>query len=366
MMVADTPAMEPLKEQLFNCETIGEMADHVRRTHRRFDKVAFMRRVFTTEWADLELKQRMRHVTEALHDTLDLPFRRSADVLSRAARDGRGFVYMSLADYIELYGQDEFETSVAALREITKACSSEFAVRPFIVADQDRMLRVMRNWAGDPDARVRRLASEGCRPRLPWAIALPALKKDPAPIMPILEALKDDPSEDVRRSVANNLNDISKDNPGFTLDVARRWHGENAQRDALVKHGLRTLLKKGSPDALALLGCDSRDVRFSKFKLARTRVAIGSDLEFSFEVATNAPTRVRLEYALTFLTKTGGRSRKVFKAAEGVIHGRKSFSRRRSFRDLSTRKHYPGPHTIAIIVNGREVGKKRFALTAPI
>jgi len=354
--------MQPLKEQLFNRETVGEMADRIRKAHRRFDRAAFTRRVFTKNWSGLELKQRMRHVTTALHDTLGLSFRTAAAVLSRAARDGRGFVYMSLSDYIEVYGQDDLEISIPALRETTTACSSEFAVRPFIVAHQDRMLHEMRQWADDPDARVRRLASEGCRPRLPWAMALSALKKDPAPIMPILEALKDDPSDDVRRSVANNLNDISKDNPDFALVVARRWHGKNPQRDALVKHGLRTLLKAGNRDALELFGCHSSDVRVSRFRLARDRVVIGENLEFSFEVRTDAPTNVRLEYAVSFRTKTGASSRKVFKIAEGVVDGKKTYTRRRSFRDLSTRKHYPGRHTIAIIVNGREMGKKRFYL----
>ncbi len=356
--------MEPLKEQLFSREVVGEMAARIRRVHPPFRKTAFMRRVFGSTWGGLELKQRMRHVAATLHDTLQLPFPRAAVVLSRAAEGGSGFVYMSLADYVELYGQDDFDTSVAALREITKACSSEFAVRPFIAAHQDRMLAVMRGWADDADARVRRLASEGCRPRLPWAMALPALKRDPAPILPILEVLKDDPSDNVRRSVANNLNDISKDNPGFVIDIARRWFGQNPQRDALVRHGLRTPLKQGNADALELLGCDDQAAELRRFRLVRDCIAIGESVEFTFEVRTAKPTTVRLDFAVYYRTKSGALSRKVYRIGDGVVDGRRCYSRKRSFRDLSTRKHYPGEHAISIIVNGRESRKKRFRLTA--
>jgi 3-methyladenine DNA glycosylase AlkC len=155
-----------------------------------------------------------------------------------------GLVYIFLPDYIEQYGLEDFESSVKAIENVTRFVSCEFAVRPFILKYGGTMMKKMRTWSLHKSYHVRRLSSEGSRPRLPWAISIPELKKDPSPILPILENLKNDPSEWVRRSVANNLNDIAKDHPGLVIELARKWKGISRETDAIIKHGSRTLLKK--------------------------------------------------------------------------------------------------------------------------
>jgi hypothetical protein len=188
---------------------------------------------------------------------------------------------------------------------------------------------------------------------------LPQLIADPSPILPILEQLRADPSDMVRRSVANNLNDIAKDHPKQALDLARRWHGQNAATDAMLKHACRTLLKHGDAGALRLFGHDDHaPVRVTGFRLGASRLPIGSQLPFGFTVALDRgePARLRLEYAVDFVKAQGRRSRKVFRIGERHLEPgtRLRVERRHRFADLSTRKHYPGPHRIAILVNGVE------------
>ena len=220
-------------------------------------------------------------------------------------------------------------------------------------------------WAKHENEHVRRLASEGCRPALPWAQALPSFKKDPTPVLPILEELKNDPSEWVRRSVANNLNDISKTHPELVVKIAKKWYGQNELLDWVVKHGCRTLLKKGNRDALALFGySDVTSVDMSNFAFEKTSISIGDDLTFSFSIHAKAQTKVRLEYAVDYVKAKGKRSRKIFKISEITLkeNEKKDYIRKHSFADVSVRKHYPGTHSIALIINGVECESLDFEL----
>lgn len=223
-----------------------------------------------------------------------------------------------------------------------------------------RMLR----WSGHADASVRRLSSEGCRPRLPWAMGLPDFKKDPTPILPILENLKADPSEFVRRSVANNLNDIAKDHPEIVLELAKRWKGNSAGTDWILKHGCRTLLKQGKTEALIFHGFNPAVKANVKMLQWSKKVNIGGDLIFEFEFFSHEklPSRFRVEYVIDYLTSTGKRSRKVFKLTENLSQpgARLRFTRKQSFKNFTTRKHYKGKHYLSIIVNGMELAKSEF------
>ena len=198
-------------------------------------------------------------------------------------------------------------------------------------------------------------------------MALPALKRDPAPTRPILENLKHDDCEIVRRSVANNLNDISKDNPAVTLELAQNWLGANAATDALIKHGCRTLLKQGNPAALALFGFDAASFEVVDFALHTPRVAMGQTLDFSFRIANraNQPKILRLEYALFFLRKNGQQSKKVFKISEREINAGKTLSleKKHRFKPITTRRYYAGAHAVALIVNGAEQQRFEFELS---
>lgn len=215
---------------------------------------------------------------------------------------------------------------------------------------------------------VRRLSTEGCRPRLPWAMALPFLKRDPAPILPILENLKSDDSESVRRSVANNLNDIAKDHPDQVIDIAERWLGKSKETDWVVKHGCRTLLKQGHPEALKLFGLgEVKGVEIVDFKLKTPKISLGDYLEFSSLLVNKNDHKVhlRLEYAVYYVKANGTLSKKVYKISEKEYDAASStlIERRQHFKPISTRKYHPGLHQIAMVVNGREFERHDFELT---
>jgi 3-methyladenine DNA glycosylase AlkC len=357
---------ERLKELFFNNESINTFADTIKRFYSQFDKKRFVDLVFDNDWGKRELKEKMRHTTLCLHETLPKPFNEALEILKKAAPYIKGFEAMTLPDYIEVYGIDDWELSLPALGHFTKYASSEFAVRPFLHQDPERVMELMNAWAEDKNAKVRRLASEGCRPRLPWAMALPKFKKDPGLILPILEKLKNDESETVRRSVANNLNDISKDHPQLVLDICEKWYGKNKHTDAVIKHACRTMLKAGDKRALMLFGYGNpASIQLSQLKLDKKELFIGDDLHASFEltIKENKACKVRLEYGVYFMKANGKWSRKVFKIAENTYKpGKHTFSRKHSFMDMSTRQHYPGTHQISIIVNGEELGKTSFEL----
>jgi hypothetical protein len=200
---------------------------------------------------------------------------------------------------------------------------------------------------------------------LPWAIALPAFKKDPRPALPLLENLRNDPSEYVRRSVANHLNDIAKDNPSVVLEVARRWKGLSPETDALIKHACRTLLKKGDAGVLSLHGLDARNLEVSSLQHTR-KLRMGEALNFECTVSNKSrkPVLTRLEYALYFLRQNGQYGKKVFKISEKIIPGNSSIkvSRSHAFRPITTRVYYAGTQRLSIIVNGKESGSVDFRL----
>jgi 3-methyladenine DNA glycosylase AlkC len=265
---------------------------------------------------------------------------------------------MFLPEYVEVYGINNFDESMAAFEFVTVFSSAEFAVRPFLIKYPEKMMKQMLAWSKHKEPMVRRLASEGSRPRLPWAMAVGYLKKDPKPILPILENLKNDPSETVRRSVANNLNDIAKDHPDVVLSLAKKWIGKNANTDALLKHACRTLLKAGNKTALHLfdVGGD-HDITLSNMGISRASIRIGDSIDLSFTISNNEkkPVSLRVEYAIDFI-KAKGTSRKVFKVSEGSFASNtaKEFKRKLRFTDLTTRIHYPGEHRITLVINGTE------------
>ena len=299
-----------------------------------------------------------RRATEILAQLLPKSYKRSIKVLTKVSPDAEGFEAFCLPTFVELYGLDDWETSLRAMREFTKKASAEFAIRPFLLQDPGRAIAYLEELTEDEDPNVRRFASEGCRPRLPWAVALPQFKKDPTPILPILEKLKDDESESVRTSVANNLNDISKDYPKLVLDICESWYGTSKNTDWIVKRACRTMLKAGNTRAMRLFGFgDPKSIQVFNFKIAKKVVSIGADTKFSFtlKVETKRACKVRLEYILWYVKAKGKTSKKVFQIKEATFEpGKHEISRKLSFVDQSTRKHYPGKHRLAVVVNGVE------------
>ncbi|MBG6233862.1 3-methyladenine DNA glycosylase AlkC [Pedobacter sp. CAN_A7] len=330
-----------------------------------FDSVKFKSLIFNEQFQHMELKERMRHTTLVLHEFMPAQFTAAVPVIYKLINElrqmGRGedeLAFIFLPDYLEVYGIDDFQASVPALEFVTQFVSCEFAVRPFLIKYFDQMMEQMKLWSRHESAKVRRLATEGSRPRLPWAMAIPQLKKDPALILPILENLKNDPSESVRRSVANNLNDISKDNPEVVLLLAKEWLGHSKETDAIMKHGCRTLLKQGHADILSHYGLDTEGLLVTDFKMKTPLVMMGDAMAFSFSIQnTNTASKtIRLEYGLFYKKANGTLARKVFKISERIYKAgeRVVIERKQSFRPITTRVFYPGEHQLSLIINGEE------------
>jgi 3-methyladenine DNA glycosylase AlkC len=358
---------EKLKDLFFTSSSIGQLGEAIEQVYPAFEKERFTALVFDADWDSRELKEKMRHVTERLHQTLPQDYGKALEILKQIAPDVSGFDAMCFPDYVECYGLDDWDLSLSALAFFTRFSSSEFAIRPFIIQDPERAMQYLYAWAEDENHHVRRLASEGCRPTLPWAMAIPQFQRNPSPILPVLERLKDDESEYVRKSVANNLNAISKDHPDLVLDICERWYGHSERTDWIVKHACRTMLKAGNRQAMLLFGfADPTHITVENLALERDTLPIGDDLPFSFAFTVDAEEacRVRLEYAVQYARPKGKVSRKVFQIREDTFEpGTHNVSRNLSLADQSTRKHYPGQHHISIIVNGVEKAEAAFQLT---
>ncbi len=356
---------ERLKDIFFTKDSMGAFANTIKKAYPEFNKKKFLDLIYDGTFKDKEFMAKSKHITICLHETFPKSYKKALDILKTAASLVKGAEALSLPDYVATYGLEEFDLSVPALGSITKYITAELAIRPFLDRDPEKGMSFMSKWAENKHENIRRLASEGCRPRLPWAMALPKFKKNPSMILPILEKLKNDKSENVRRSVANNLNDISKDNPNIALKVSKKWYGESEETDKIVKHACRTLLKAGDKRALIIFGySDPSKMQVSNFKLDKKKIKIGDDQFFSFDLTLKNKGKVRLEYAVSYVKASGKQNKKVFKMTENNYKpGTFSFKRKQYFGDMSTRKHYPGKHSISIIINGEEKDKASFELT---
>jgi 3-methyladenine DNA glycosylase AlkC len=350
--------MAELLKEIYNEAFFDKLTGKLKAEYPDFPERTFLELVYAGDWEALALKQRMRRISESLRATLPADYREALDILKRAAVDCRGLPYMLYPDFVEVYGLEDPEASIEALALFTRYSSSEFAVRPFIVRYPSLLLAQLKVWAADPDEHVRRLASEGSRPRLPWAMALNEFKRDPRPVLELLELLKEDESEYVRRSVANNLNDIAKDHPSLVLDTARSWYGRHPHTDWIVRHGCRGLLKRCDPEALRFFGfVPAEAFEVHGLTVAPDPVNIGRSASMGFTLVNHGeePARLRIEYGIDFVKANGRSSRKLFKLSEKTYaSGACAISFSHSFVQLTTRKHYPGEHRLAVIINGIE------------
>lgn len=360
---------EPLKA-IYDGLFIEQFAALVRTAWSPFDEAAFVERVRSGNWEQLELKARTRKITEALGASLPQAYEEALAVLYRIDEQCTGLPYLFFPDFVEVYGIEPqyWVLSLAALQRFTKYSTSEFAIRAFILQDPQRMAACMLEWAEHSDEHVRRLASEGIRPRLPWAQALPMFKQDPALIIPILDKLKRDPSLYVRKSVANNLNDIAKDHPELVIELAASWLGADVRTDWIVRHGCRTLIKQADPCIMALFGYSSHEkaddkvqplVSHASLQLSTESLTIGGEAALHYQVNVREGERVklRIEYGIDFVKSSGKTSLKRFLLSDREFAGGAvaKGSRIHRFADLTTRKHYAGFHRVTLWVNGREM-----------
>jgi 3-methyladenine DNA glycosylase AlkC len=376
-MTTSLPPEFTLKETLFSAARVRHIAVELQAVYPAFDKKRFLREALPT-LASLTLMQRLRHVTERVHACLPMPYGKALRVLYELApRLDNAFVCMVLSDFVALYGAKHFATSMAALAYFTRFGSSEFAVRHFLRTDLKKTLAMMVRWSTDENEHVRRLASEGCRPRLPWSFRIEPLIADPTPVAGILENLRCDPSLYVRKSVANHLNDISKDHPDWVLERVAAWPLDDVRTAWVVRHGLRTLIKRGDRTALALLGADSEaSVELTKLSVKPSKIRLGDSVTLGFELRSTGAQRQKLvvDYAIHYVrpgrTSLGSRARKrastrkVFKlkTLELGPGARELVSRKQTIRDFSTRTHYAGKHEVEILVNGQVLGRASFTL----
>ncbi len=360
--------MEPLKN-LYSKDYIRLLADTLTIHVERFDKKAFIRQVMDSAWEGRPLKDRMRHITITVSHFVPREFPHAINVLLKIRPfmlDLKyiGFANIWFSDFVEVYGLDDPERSFRALEYFTQDSSAEFAIRPFIVKYPERAMEQMAAWAEHTHDHVRRLASEGCRPRLPWGMALEAFKKDPAPIILVLEKLKRDPSEYVRRSVANNLNDIAKDHPDIVLRIAKQWRDLGPETDSLIKHACRTLLKRANATSLSHFGLKKPKGLIAKELLISPRVAkVGGFVQLATELTIPTTQKLRIEFVVSYVKSGGKASDKVFQISEKQFSAGSIFiSKKLSLENRTTRKHYPGKHWISIRVNGAVVTKSKFLL----
>jgi len=359
--------MSTLFKDQYNARFFEQLTQHIKTVEPNFNTAAFLKDIYDSTWNDRELKERMRHISITLAKHLQGDYATQlqtilqlVETIQNSNFERHSIEFLIFPDFVEVYGLDHFDISVHAMERITPLESCEFAVRPFIKAYPQKMDAQMQQWSQHKHPQVRRLSTEGYRPRLPWGMGIPFLKKDPTPVLAILEQLKEDPAETVRRSVANNLNDISKDHPETVVTLAKQWKGQSPELDWVVKHACRTLLKQGHPEVMQLFGFgDIKHINIHHFNIHTPKVKLGEDLQFSFtlENSSKKDSLIRLEYGIYFMKANGSLAKKVFKISEKnyAKQSHTAITRKQAFKLITTRKLYKGTHKVALIINGKEL-----------
>jgi len=373
----------PFKE-MFRPATAEWLARRVEAVHAAFPSAAFLADVVPV-LPSLELKARVelladalgRHLPEYLEARPILLAALGPDEGPPEGEDFGDFRWMPVNRFISKFGLAHFEASMDALKALTRRFSSEFDVRFFIQQYPEQALETLLAWADDSDWRVRRLVSEGSRPRLPWGIRLQRYVLSPHEPLQLLEKLRHDPHSAVRRSVANHLNDIAKDHPSRVVAVSERWLSQATATlqdkkriealEAMVRHGLRHLIKQGDEGTLKLLGYSMGDpVALQSLRLSTRQVRVGESLglELSLHNPGSNPVKVLLDYEVHHRKANGTLSPKVFKWTEKTLKPgeRWTLSKNHSLKPVTTRVYYPGVHAISVLVNGQRMGWETFVL----
>jgi 3-methyladenine DNA glycosylase AlkC len=370
---------EPLKT-FFSAALVRRLAQDIARVHASFPVRAFVGQACAGLEA-LELLDRGKHIARALAAHLPAAYPEAISILLRSlgpehatdelvGADMAPFYYLPHVTFVAERGLDHFELSMHAQYELTKRFTAEASIRPYIAGDPERTFAVLRTWAGDPEAHVRRLVSEGTRLRLPWASRVPWLDAHPERVLELLELLKDDPTTLVRRSVANNLNDLGKVHPALLTRTCAAWLAHaSAERRALVEHALRSAVKRGDPDALRLLGYGEKPaVAIEEVRFEPRRVAIGGSvaMRFALRSKSRAPQDLLVDAAVHFVKADGNGRPKVFKLKRVALppRGQVEIQTRFSLAVHTTRKPRPGTHAVDILVNGVAMRAGAFEVVA--
>ena len=371
-----------LSKEVINCQNTHELGERVLRSWRNFDLKSFDKEI--ADNLPLQgLGDRIQQVRKSLYNNLPKNYEKSLDVLMRSLPEilpndafdtkldlasQNGFIMISLTAFVARYGIDHYELSMNALKEMTKRFSAEGSIRYFIIKYPEQVLDTFADWVKDESAHVRRLVSESTRPRLPMMMALPAFKIDPSPIIPFLEILKNDDELFVRRSVANNLNDIAKDNPDVVTKLLNQWNQDKSSNMAwLIKHALRTLEKQGNMNALKILGFSHKpSVHVENFALKTAQIYLGEQLEISLLLSSDAnhEENLLIDYVIYHMKANGKLMPKVYKWSKKTISKKDvlNLTKKHSIKPISTRKYYAGRHEIHLQINGNCMDKIEFEL----
>lgn len=375
---------EPFKN-VFNPDAIAKMGDTFTSVNDAFDNTRFLR-IATTNLDDLSLKQRSEQIVQALVETLPKNFASAADWIAQALSEDvadhtnwtvdntentksgiHGWLVMPLTEFVGQYGLRHFALSMELFHAMTQRFSAEFGIRHFLLVMPQPTLSVLMDWTQDESVHVRRLVSEGTRPTLPWGLQLPDFLADPTLTQPLLERLKDDPEEYVRRSVANHLNDMSKKHPDWLADLAEDWSKDaSMQRIKLLRHACRSLFKQGHPKVLSLFGYHPVVFSNAKLTLVNHRVIFGDSLDFTFsgEIDSQLTQSLMVDFVIHHQKANGTLSAKVFKWKTIELKPNQTFcwQKKHAFKPITTRKYYAGPHKISVVVNGQCVQQTEFEL----
>lgn len=358
----------------FDREAATRLAFQIKKVWGEFDEKNFIEKS-VHRLSSLEFQARIRQFSEALRLALPPSIPRALKILVRSLPPAPGnhqviadgWLQWPVGQFIADYGVPHYEESMAAMLALTQRFTAEFAVRPFIETCPQETFDRFLQWSSHPNFHVRRWCSEGSRPRLPWGRKLHALVKDPSPIWPILEKLKDDPEEYVRRSVANNLNDIGKDHPELVIQCCRRWaRAAPPERLWVINRALRTLIKSGNPEALAIMGFGPADEVQATFTVKPSKIRIGEEIEFSLVLANHSPRKQRLivDYLVHYVRQKGKTGIKVFKWKTVMLEPNQEthFIKKHPMKKTSVRALYPGKHLVAAQINGRVMAQANFSL----
>ncbi len=375
---------EPFKN-LLNAGLVQQAAQRLSEVAPGFDGKRFVR-LASSGLEALEMKARALHICQALAATLPADFDQAAQQLeaalappetgeSMAQLHGlehglRGWILWPVGEYIAQHGLARPERALQVLHALTQRFTAEFAIRPFIRQHPELSFATLKRWVHDDSAHVRRLVSEGSRPRLPWGEQLKALIQDPRPTQPLLQALQDDPSDYVRRSVANHLNDIAKDHP----QLVARWLQDHlpqasAPRRQLLKHASRTLIKAGDPAVLKAWGLGGRFKGAATLNVSPARVALGGQVQLALLLQSHSPRAqtLAIDYAVHHVKADGRTSPKVFKGWQLTLpaHGQVLLKKNHPMRLITTRRYHAGRHGVAVQINGQVVAEGSFVLHIP-
>jgi len=353
-------------------ETVArQIAAAIAKAHPTFNTKKFMK--LTDELKPLELKDRVKLITKYLHANLPADYPTSLKIIVKAMEESHlsGFSLWPFSEYISQFGLDHFDLSLKAMYILTQKFTAEFAVRAFLLKDHKKVLKQFEKWATDKNVHIRRWVSEGSRPLLPWGQKIPLFIMDPTHTLLLLDKLKFDDELYVRKSVANHLNDISKNHPQVVIDVLRLWQ-KGASENHLIKlnwitrHALRTLIKKGHPGALKLMGVDGKaSIKISDITLNKSKFKLNDSIEFSFHLKSTAkiPQKLIVDYAIDFVKANGKKGKKVFKLKTIQLDPKEeiTITKKHSLKPITTMKYYPGIHHLYLQVNGHIVSEVSFS-----